>query len=110
MTYARKTDDNHKEIVKLFRQLGAAVADTSACGNGFPDLVVQFIPRNRATFGLVTCLVEIKNSDMPPSKQALTPAQVKFHQQFQCYIVKSEADVCRLMGIGDEHKWDKLHD
>ncbi len=97
MTYSKRTDKNHAEIVKLFRQLGAAVADTSACGGGFPDIVIQYV--NRISHKMVTSLVEIKNSDMPPSKQALTPAQVKFHQQFRCYIVKSKQDVYRLLGI-----------
>ena len=108
MTYKKKVDANQANLVKLGRQLGAKIAVTSSAGDGFPDTVWQFQPRNRASFGVETHLVEIKDSNKPPSKQKLTPDQVKFHAIFKCTIINCEADVFRLMGIGDEHKWDKL--
>ena len=40
MTYARKVDLNHQDIVKTLRSLGASVFDASGIGRGFPDLVV----------------------------------------------------------------------
>ena len=36
----RRTDRNHTEIAKAFRDLGCTVADTSMVGDGFGDIVV----------------------------------------------------------------------
>lgn len=66
MAYARKVDANHAEVVKILRQLGASVYDTSRCGKGFPDIVVGY--KNH------TVLVEIKSGE----KKAFTPDQLKF--------------------------------
>jgi hypothetical protein len=64
--YARRTDANHSEIVKAFRDLGCSVFDTSRVAGGFPDIIVG---RNG-----VTVLVEIKSD----SKKKFTPAQNMF--------------------------------
>jgi len=53
MTYAKKVDLNHTEIVKTFRDLGATVFDASGIGRGFPDIVLGY--------NNITCLVEIKS-------------------------------------------------
>lgn len=37
---SRRVDKNHKEIVEAYRAHGFSVADTSRCGDGFPDIVV----------------------------------------------------------------------
>jgi Holliday junction resolvase len=55
MRRAAKVDLSHKEIVKGLRQIGRRVFDTSAHGDGFPDMVVPL--RN----GRVALLFEIKN-------------------------------------------------
>lgn len=47
-----KRDANHAEIASAFEQLGCTVADTSALGDDFPDIVVGTAGRN--------LLVEIK--------------------------------------------------
>ena len=107
MTRAKKTDSNQAELVKLGRQLGAKIAITSSAGDGFPDTVWQFIPRNRqnpsssTVYGSqrVTKLVEIKDGSLSPSRQKLTPDQVEFHAKFKCTIINCESDVYRLMGI-----------
>ena len=97
MSRARKVDDNQAAIVRLFRDLGAKVIDTSAVGKGMTDLVVQY--RDPWKGRLETYLVEIKDGSKPPSRRALTSAQVKFHAEFQCYIVESEKCVIDLLGI-----------
>ena len=99
MTYKKKVDANQANLVALFRELGASVVDTSAVGKGMTDAVVQFMPRNRAAFGKETHLVEFKNGSLPPSKQKLTPDQVKFHAIFKCTIINCEDDVYKLMGV-----------
>ena len=39
MTYARRVDTNHQDIVTTLRQLGWSVKDILRVGQGFPDLV-----------------------------------------------------------------------
>ena len=56
--YAGRTDSNHREIRDGLRAFGASVADTSAAGHGFPDLVVGWRPPGREA---VTELYEVKN-------------------------------------------------
>jgi len=101
MSRKKKVDANQSELVKMGRELGAKIAITSSAGKGFPDTVWQFQPRNRATFGKVTKLVEIKDGSLAPSRQKLTPEQVKFHAIFDCTIINCRADVFDLMGYND---------
>ena len=51
--------------------MGCTVADTSAVGKGFPDIVVGYRGKN--------FLVEIKDGEKCKSAQKLTAAQVEFH-------------------------------
>lgn len=64
--YAKRVDSNQKEIVKVFKDLGCSVFDTSRLGQGFPDLVIG---KNQKTV-----LVEIKKDD----KAKFTAAQDLF--------------------------------
>ncbi len=91
-----RTDDNQRDIVSAFRGLSCSVADTSAVGDGFTDLVV----------GLVCCggrrhnlLVEVKDGSKSPSGRKLTPAQVDFHRDWQgrTHVVESVDDVIDLV-------------
>ena len=71
MTYARKVDLNHQDIVKTLRSLGASVFDASGIGRGFPDLVVGI--NNK------TVLVEIKSDE----KKKFTQAQLNFMENWK---------------------------
>jgi hypothetical protein len=71
MSYARRVDANHSEIVKTFRDLGCSVFDTSRVAGGFPDILVGVNQR--------TALVEIKSS----TKARFTPAQEAFMLNWQ---------------------------
>lgn len=53
--YRGHHDANHGELAKVFEDLGCSVADTSAAGFGFPDIVLGLIGQ--------THLVEIKDAD-----------------------------------------------
>jgi hypothetical protein len=66
MTYARRVDANHSEIVKTFKDMGCSVFDSSRMAGGFPDLVLGV--------NKITCLVEIKSSAIA----RYTPAQEAF--------------------------------
>jgi Holliday junction resolvase len=66
MAYAKRTDANQAEIVKILRQAGADVYDLSKVGKGIPDLLV--------TFNGETILMEVKTN----AKSRYTPDQLKF--------------------------------
>ncbi len=74
MTHNR-TDDNQTDIVKRFREFGISVAVTSDVGSGYPDLTCGVLKNS--------FLVEVKDGDKEPSRQKLTPDQVKFHREWQ---------------------------
>ena len=88
-----RVDRNQKVIVQEFRSVGASVTPTHAQGKGFPDLVVGFEG--------VNYMVEIKDPEQPPSKQKLTPDQVKYHATWggQICVVKTFEDVWALLGL-----------
>jgi len=71
MTYAKRVDLNHAEIVKTFRDLGASVFDTSGVGRGCPDVLLGYNGQ--------TCLVEIKSGE----KKKFTDAQLKFMAEWK---------------------------
>ena len=70
MSYARKVDGNHAEIVSALRGAGAVVIDMSHIGGGVPDLWVS--SRHFAGW------LEIKNGEKPPSARELTEPQKEF--------------------------------
>jgi hypothetical protein len=71
MSYAKRVDANHSEIVKKFRELGCSVFDTSRVAGGFPDILVGVNHK--------TALIEIKSSP----KAKFTPAQQAFMLNWQ---------------------------
>lgn len=78
-----RTDANQKDLVKELRRRGFLVAVTSDAGDGFPDLVIGWrdaVLLNRPK-GLA--LIELKDGNKVPSEQRLTPAQVKFHDDWK---------------------------
>lgn len=94
MSYAKRTDLNHAEIVKTLRQLGCSVFDTSRVAGGFPDLVVG---RNQ-----ITCLVEIKSD----AKAKFTSSQEMFMMNWKGSAVLRINDVngaIRLVKMLDKH-------
>ena len=84
---AKRTDGNQTEIVAALRQVGAFVADTHTCANGFPDLLVV----RPDTFMF---LVEVKSS----AGAKLTPDEKEFMQRCPAHvhIVYSVEDALRL--------------
>lgn len=80
---AKRVDDNQKEIVGIFRSLGASVQILSDLGKGCPDLVVGIFGKNY--------LVEVKNGKKPPSGQKLTDKEQLFFSTWkgQVCIIKS---------------------
>lgn len=85
-----RTDKNQAEIVKVLRQVGATVTDTSQVGNGFPDLVVGYRQQN--------FLLEVKRNDLPIR---LTSDQKIFHEQWRgkVHLVRNQDDALQVIGI-----------
>ncbi len=73
MRQRARVDVNQKAVVTELRQLGCFVEPAlSRLGGGVPDLLVGFRGR--------WILVELKNPDMPPSKQRLTQDEERWHE------------------------------
>lgn len=69
---ARRVDDIHGEVARIFRAFGFSVQDTSRVGGGFPDYVIGFRGKNY--------LVEVKNDTGFGWKY--TAAQKKFNESW----------------------------
>jgi hypothetical protein len=93
MKYAARVDKNQLEAIHAFKAAmpDASVFDASACGEGFPDLVVGWRGRNY--------LFEVKNPDVRPSDRRLTEPQEAFHGswQGQVHVVHSAAEMLAVM-------------
>jgi hypothetical protein len=74
-----RRDRNHAQIVRELRQLGYDVLDLADLGQGKPDLLVCKGPDY--------ALVEIKDPLLSPSKQRLTPDEIKFHTSWKSRII-----------------------
>tara|TARA_Y100000310_G_C20699475_1_gene828378 strand:- start:5904 stop:6212 length:309 start_codon:yes stop_codon:yes gene_type:complete len=85
-TTVSKTDDNHKEIVKMFRDCGWVVLDVHT----LKDCCDIFISR-----AFQTIAVEIKDGKKKPSARKLTPGELKFRQNWLGHyrLVESIEDV-----------------
>ncbi len=57
VTYARRTDANHRQIVEALRDCGWQVLDLHRAGNGVPDLIVWHYGRQALR------LVEVKDGN-----------------------------------------------
>ena len=93
MKYAARVDANQLATIKEFQRAmpDASVFDASACGEGFPDLVVGWRGKNY--------LFEVKNPDVRPSDRRLTEPQEAFHGswQGQVHVVHSAAEMLAVM-------------
>lgn len=95
MRRAARTDANQQRIVEVLRGVGATVHPTHQLGAGFPDLVVGFRG--------VNYLLEVKDGNKPPSKQALTDDEAEFITGWlgQVHIVNSDESALRAIGAID---------
>ena len=93
MTWARRVDGPHKDIVKALRKVGCEVFDASRVGQGFPDLVVR-VPFHQRPHSRIV-LIEVKR---PGGK--LRPDQRKFLDRWpEVLIVESAEDALAELGI-----------
>lgn len=98
MRRAARIDSNQVEIVQTLRALGASVAHTHTV-KGFVDVVVGY--RGRSV------LVEIKDSNKPPSARKLTPMEAEFHKSWKgaLVIIESKQQCEQLIKDLSEHAY-----
>ena len=91
MRRAAKVDDNQKEIVEALRKCGASVQLLHAVGQGCPDILIGYKGANY--------LAEIKDNKKTPSQRKLTPAQIKWHDEWrgQKIILKSVDEAIQFL-------------
>jgi hypothetical protein len=70
----KRTDNNHADIVKGLRAVGAVVQSIAGVGKGTPDLLIAFRGR--------WYVAEVKDGKKPRSQRKLTPAEQDWHEQF----------------------------
>ena len=79
-----RIDENQKEIVKTFRELGASVLILSSVGKGCPDILVGITDVQGRKHNI---LVEIKDGSKCPSKRKLTEDEQKFFDNWKGKVV-----------------------
>jgi hypothetical protein len=81
--YRGHHDGNHAELAEVFEGLGCTVADTSAAGFGFPDIVLGLVGQ--------THLVEVKDEN-----GRLSASQERFMRDWRGgqIIVVQSAEEC----------------
>jgi len=72
----RRADRNQKEIIVALRKIGCSVFPTHKVGHGFPDLAVGYTDKCGVRH---TCLMEVKDGELPPSRKKLTTDEKLFH-------------------------------
>lgn len=84
-----KIDQNHKHIVEYLRSCGVSVANTSALGHGFPDIVCGVKGQNY--------LFEIKRD----KKARLTELEAQFSVSWkgQYNVITSAEEALEIMGV-----------
>lgn len=84
----RKVDANQAEIVDALRSIGCLIADMSAVGRGFPDLLVSFRGK--------LLLLEVKN---PKAHGKLNKLQREWHANWkgQAAVVHSIEEALQVV-------------
>ena len=87
----KRTDSNQKAIVAALRKYGCTVLMLHEVGSGCPDLLAGIDGMN--------ILLECKDGTKPPSKQKLTPEQIKWHWAWmgQADVVRSPVEAIRAV-------------
>ena len=81
---AARVDANHTAVVSALRAAGCLVESLAGVGKGVPDLLVGYADKNH---DLQFWMVEVKDGAKAKSAQALTPAQIKWHHDWDGHVV-----------------------
>lgn len=104
-----RTDSNQHVIVDVLRRAGRSVAITSSLGHGFPDIVVGWHSQccdhscggPEHLRGRMCLPMEIKDGELAPSRQRLTPDEATFHATWRgpIVVVRTMAEALAATGI-----------
>ena len=96
----RKVDANQAEIVDALKSIGCLIADMSAVGRGFPDLLVSFRGK--------LLLLEVKN---PKARGKLNKLQQEWHEQWrgQAAVVYSIEEALQVVTANEPDPLDLLN-
>ena len=96
----RKVDANQAEIVDALKSIGCLIADMSAVGRGFPDLLVSFRGK--------LLLLEVKN---PKARGKLNKLQQEWHEQWrgQAAVVYSIEEALQVVTANEPDRLDLLN-
>lgn len=90
MRRAAKIDGTQLDVVSCLREHGCKVLSLAAMAKGVPDLLIS-----RDGYGL--WLLEVKN---PAGRgTALTPDQVKFHNEWPVTVVTTPEEALAAVGL-----------
>ena len=94
--YARKVDTNKADVISWYEGLGYSIINTSAAGNGFPDLIA--VKLNYARKAWEKVFIEVKRSKYAQ----YTQAQKDFNEKYPGLAVRVETfeDVKRSVQDG----------
>jgi len=94
--YARRVDDNQKELTNLWRKMEVSVLLLHVVGNGCPDMLLGFTDYQGKP---VNILVEVKDGKKPLSAQKLTMGEVEFFNKWQgqVCIIRSKTEAKELI-------------
>lgn len=81
MSYRKRVDGNHSEVIAALRKAGWRVKDTSRYGDGFPDAL--------ARRGDVLLFIEIKDGAKSLSRRQLTDEEAEFVTWFGEWPVRA---------------------
>jgi hypothetical protein len=99
MRRAARRDDNEQSIIKAMRAEGAYVKVIN--DEGLFDLLVAYTGPSGFQH---TLLIEVKDGAKPPSARRLTPAELKFHDEWPLsnlfIIIDPEHAVALLRSLG----------
>ena len=86
---AKKVDLNQNQIIKDLRKIGATVTVISSLGRGVPDLLVSYESK--------WYVFEIKNPELPKSKQRLTKDEQNWinKQRASVHIIRDMYDILK---------------
>lgn len=86
-----RTDANHTQIVKTFREMGCSVQSLASIGGGCPDLMVGRCSK--------MVLVEVKDGAKSPSQRRLTPDEEQWHFKWksEVHIITSVEEAIKLV-------------
>lgn len=99
----KRTDANHKEIVKALRDAGISVIDLHEVGKDCPDILAGGNVRTKSlqysVFWKENVLIEIKDGNKKPSARKLRPGQKKLQETWKGLPIRTVTNKQEALAI-----------